>query len=131
MRFTTKRRAASILAGSALVAGLGITAVASPASAGAAPGQITPFSVCGWRPANNANYRSITLGQAWIRRGGDTSCGALIGAGTGDHVTVHCAWRNNVTGAWWDYLHDDERLTTGWMPDSDIAGASPVTSTRC
>lgn len=130
MRFTTRRRAAVLVAGSALVAGFGVTALVAPATA-APHVPASPATVCGWQPANYAGLRTVTVGQAWIRRGGDTSCGTLIAAGTGDHIEVHCSWQNNVTGDWWDYAHDDERSTTGWLPDSVLAGGSPVTSLRC
>lgn len=123
MQFTTRRRAAALAAGATLVAGLGIATLGMPAAA-APTGLASPASVCGWRPANDDGIPSSVIHQAWIRRGGDTSCGTLVAAGYGDHVTVHCSWYNNVSGAYWDYLHDDQRSTTGWLPAAAVHGGT-------
>jgi len=146
MHFRTRRHAVSILATSAVAAGLGITTLVSPAIATAAPGpgftpsQIKPLGdggACGWRPAANRPARSTLIHLVHIRNGNHDYCHFLADGRGGDHVTVHCSWKVPGTGTdgipavWWDYLHDDERLTTGWIKDDDVIGPSPVSTGRC
>jgi len=148
MHVTTRRRAVSILATSAVAAGLGITTLVSPAIATTAPGlgfapsQVKPLvddgGPCGWRPGANSPARSTLIHLVHIRNGNHIRCPYLADGRGRDHVTVHCSWLEPGTGpgtgqvaVWWDYLHDDERLTTGWVNDLDVLGPMPVSTGRC